>query len=282
MDMTHWPRNGHSRLVLGFQEGEKLNTPLWTPAHCDHPRPPQFHWFLQIWDINLLETKKGSNMPYKHWFIKVWDYPTPPTYIWINGSKFSGIFWGGFPYLSFEEMGRICCEYKYTEMCSHVTGSVRSHLYQDCVDRVNLEKKICWILQWNSKFKINQNRWKSCTLQPLSSSSKSLVLWRWKILLFSHNFQFPIKQQTILRKRQKPDLEMTGANLQIWRCQSSRNWEMSSQRLHQKTKLLVFFPRVIREAVKNGYLMVRMTIKGGGGGHPSQSDYKQMRKVWHF
>ena len=138
MDMTHWPRNGHSRLVLGFQEGEKLNTPLWTPAHCDHPRPPQFHWFLQIWDINLLETKKGSNMPYKHWFIKVWDYPTPPTYIWINGSKFSGIFWGGFPYLSFEEMGRICCKYKYTEMCSHVTGSVRSHLYQDCVDRVNL------------------------------------------------------------------------------------------------------------------------------------------------
>ena len=97
MDMTHWPRNGHSRLVLGFQEGEKLNTPLWTPAHCDHPRPPQFHWFLQIWDINLLETKKGSNMPYKHWFIKVWDYPTPPTYIWVNGSKFSGIFLGGLP-----------------------------------------------------------------------------------------------------------------------------------------------------------------------------------------
>ena len=36
--------------------------------------------------------------------------------------------------------GGICSKYKYKEM-SHVTANVSSHLYQDCVDRVNLKKK---------------------------------------------------------------------------------------------------------------------------------------------
>ena len=39
-------------------------------------------------------------------------------------------FWGEMPWR----------EYKYTEMC-HVTATVRSHLYQDCVDRVDLKKE---------------------------------------------------------------------------------------------------------------------------------------------
>ena len=67
-------------------------------------------------------------------------------------------------------------------MC-HVTALVRSHLYQDCVDRVNLKKEKCLLVFYKTMWKIIQ-----CervdevrdTLQPLSSSSKSLVLWRCK------------------------------------------------------------------------------------------------------
>ena len=59
-------------------------------------------------------------------------------------------------------------EYKYTEMC-HVTATVRSHLYQDCVDRVDLKKEN--VLNFSGGY--NANYHSICKLQALPKAQRS-------------------------------------------------------------------------------------------------------------